>query len=47
MIDQGKQALLEGVSGMFKRGSRKAVEVDEEQVKDLHVPLPGNTWLQV
>jgi len=44
MIHQWKHALLEGVS---ERGSRKALEVDEAQVKDLHVPLPGSTCLHV
>jgi transposase len=36
MIHQWKRALLEGASGVFERGSRKAPDVDEEQVKDLH-----------
>jgi transposase len=31
--------LLEGASGVFERGSRKALEVDEEQVKDLHAKI--------
>ena len=34
MIHQWKRALLEGASGVFERGSRKAPEVDEDQVKD-------------
>jgi len=33
MIHQWKRALLEGASGVFDRGSRKAPEVDEEQAK--------------
>ena len=45
MIRQWKRAVLEGASGVFERGSRKAPEVDEEQVKDLNVPLTGNTCL--
>ena len=34
-----ERALLEGASGVFERGSRKAAEVDEEQVKDLHAKI--------
>ena len=34
-----KPALLEGASGLFERGSRKAAEVDEEQVKDLQAKI--------
>jgi len=36
MIHQWKRALLEGASGVFERGSRKATEIDEGQVNDLH-----------
>nr|WP_254693907.1 IS3 family transposase [Sulfitobacter sp. D7] len=39
MIHQWKRALLEGASGVFERGSRKAPEVDEEQVKGLHAKI--------
>jgi transposase len=39
MIHQWKRALLEGASGVLVRGSRKAPEVDEEQVKDLHAKI--------
>ena len=39
MIHQWKRALLEGASGVFERGSRRAPEVDEEQVKDLHAKI--------
>ena len=39
MIHQRKRALLEGASGKLERGSRKAPEVDEEQVKDLHAKI--------
>ena len=39
MIHQCKRALLEGASGVFERGGRKAPEVDEEQVKDLHAKI--------
>lgn len=35
MIHQWKRALLEGASGVFERGSRKAPEVGKEQAKDL------------
>ena len=34
-----KTAMLEGASGVFERGIWKTPEVDEEQVKDLHVKL--------
>jgi len=47
MIHQWKKALLEGASGVFERGGRKAPTMDEDQVKDLHVPLPGSTCLHV
>jgi transposase len=39
MIHQWKRALLEGASGVFERGSRKAPEVDEEQVKDTKLQI--------
>ena len=39
MIHQWKRALLEGASGVFKRGGRKVPEIDEEQVKDLHARI--------
>jgi len=39
MIHQWKRALLEGASGVFERGGRKAPEVDEEPVKDLHAKI--------
>ena len=39
MIHAWKRALLEGASGVFERGSRKASDVDEEQVKDLHAKI--------
>ena len=32
-------ALLEGASGVFERGGRKRLEVDEEQVKELHAKI--------
>jgi len=35
MVHQWKRALGEGASGAFERGSRKAPEIDEGQVKDL------------
>ena len=34
MIHQWKRALLEGASGVFERGSRKAPVIDEDQVRD-------------
>ncbi len=39
MIHQLKRALLEGASGVFERGGRKRLEVDEEQVKELHAKI--------
>ncbi len=34
-----KRALLEGASGVFERGGKKAPEVDEEQMKELHAKI--------
>ena len=39
MIHRCKRALLEGLFGVFERGGRKAPEVEEEQVKDLHAKI--------
>ena len=39
MIHQSKRALLEGASGVFERGGGKRLEVDEEQVKELHAKI--------
>ena len=39
LIHQWKKALLEGASGVFERGSKKKVEIDEEQVKELHAKI--------
>ncbi len=39
MIHQWKRALLEGASGVFERGGKKAPEIDENQVKDLHAKI--------
>ena len=39
MIHQWKRALLEGASGVFERGGGKRLEVDEEQVKELHAKI--------
>ncbi|MFX0542531.1 hypothetical protein ACEWPM_012465 [Roseovarius sp. S4756] len=36
MIKQWKPALLDGASGVFERGSRKAPVIDEDQIRDLH-----------
>ncbi|WP_330448725.1 hypothetical protein FLP41_16990 [Paracoccus marcusii] len=33
MIDQWKRALLDGASGVFERGGRKAPVIDEDQVR--------------
>lgn len=39
MIHQWKKALLEGAADIFKRGSRKPAEVDEETVRSLHAKI--------
>ena len=40
MIHQWKKALLEGAADIFERGSKKkAAEVDEETVRDLHAKI--------
>ena len=39
MIHSWKKALLEGASGVFERGGKKAPEVDEEQLKALHAKI--------
>jgi transposase len=40
MIHQWKKALLEGAADIFERGSKKkAVEVDEETVRELHAKI--------
>ncbi|MDX1744291.1 MAG: IS3 family transposase [Ruegeria sp.] len=39
MIHSWKKALLEGASGVFERGGKKAPEIDEEQVKELHAKI--------
>jgi len=39
MIHGWKKALLEGASGVFERGGKKAPEIDEEQVKELHAKI--------
>ncbi len=39
MIHQWKRALLEGASEVFERGGKKAPEVDEAQIKDLHAKI--------
>ena len=39
MIHAWKRALLEGASGVFERGGKKAPEIDEEQMKELHAKI--------
>ena len=39
MIHSWKRALLEGASGVFERSGKKAPEIDEEQVKELHAKI--------
>lgn len=34
-----ERALLDGASGVFGRGSRKAPVIDEDQVRDLHAKI--------
>lgn len=39
MIHQWKRALLDGASGVFERGGRRKLEIDEDQVKELHAKI--------
>lgn len=39
LIHAWKKALLEGASGVFERGGKKAREIDEEQMKELHAKI--------
>ncbi len=39
MIHTWKRALLEGASGVFERGGRKASEIDEEQLRELRAKI--------
>jgi transposase len=39
MIHQWKRALLDGASGVFDRGGKRAPEIDAEQIKDLHAKI--------
>lgn len=39
MIHQWKRALLEGASGVFDRGGKKAPEIDEATVRELHAKI--------
>lgn len=39
MIHSWKRALLEGASGVFERGSKRAPEIDDEQMKELHAKI--------
>ena len=39
LINVWKRALLEGASGVFERGSKRAPEVDETQIKELHAKI--------
>jgi len=39
MIHSWKRALLKGASGVFERGGKKAADVDEEQMKELHAKI--------
>ncbi len=39
MIDQWKRALLEGASEVFERGGKRAPDVDEATVRELHAKI--------
>ena len=39
MIHTWKKALLEGASGVFERSGKKAPEIDEEQMQELHAKI--------
>lgn len=39
LIHQWKHALLEGASGVFERGGKRAPEIGAEQIKDLHAKI--------
>lgn len=39
MIHQLKRALLEGASGVFESGGKKAPKIHEKQVKELHAKI--------
>ena len=39
MIHTWKKALLEGASGVVERSGKKAPEIDEEQMKELHAKI--------
>ena len=39
MIHQWKRALLDGASDVFERGSKRAPEIDETQIKELHAKI--------
>ena len=39
MINQWKRALLDAASGVFERGGRKTLVVDDDQVRDLHAKI--------
>lgn len=41
MIHGWKKALLDGASGVFERGGKRAPEIDEEQMKELHAKIVG------
>ena len=39
MIHTWTRAILEGASGVFERGGKKAPDIDEERVKELHAKI--------
>lgn len=39
MIHGWKKALLEGASGVFERGTKKAPEIDAKRIKELHAKI--------
>ena len=44
MIHTWKRAFLEGASGVFERGGKKAPEIDGERVKELHAKIVSASW---
>ena len=39
MVHQWKKTLLEGAAGVFERGGKTALDVDEDTVRDLHAKI--------
>ena len=43
MIHGWRRTLLKGASGVFEPSGKKALHIDEEQVRNLHTKIEG--WL--